>query len=346
LFTSGSENVPKAVPLSHRNMLTNVADAWERFTAGADDSILAILPPFHSFGLTATMMLSACLGIRAAYYPNPTEGGPLGQMIDAYKSTMLIGTPTFLHGIVRASSSEQLASLRLVVSGAEKCTPRVYEAVGRRCPQTKVLEGYGVTECSPVISVNDQRDPRPGTIGTILPSLQYALVDPDTCRRVERGAKGMLLVRGASVFDGYLHYDGPSPFVQLDGHWWYRTGDLVVEDEDGVLAFSGRLKRFVKLGGEMISLPAIEAVLAERFGRDTDDGPPLAVVATDDEERPEIVLFTVRDIERDDANAAIREAGLSALHNIRRTLPIEELPLLGTGKTDYRTLEGTLAREG
>jgi len=346
LFTSGSESVPKAVPLSHRNMLTNIHDAWERFTAEREDAIVAILPPFHSFGLTGTMMLSVCLGVRAVYYPKATEGGPLGQIIDAYKATILIGTPTFLHGIVRASRAEQLASLRLVVSGAEKCTPRVYNALMRRCPQTKVLEGYGVTECAPVISANDQRDPKAGTIGRVMPSLEHVLVHPETGERVEPGAKGILLVRGPSVFDGYLDYDGPSPFVEFEGRTWYRTGDLVVEDADGMLTFSGRLKRFVKLGGEMISLPAVEAVLAERFGRETDDGPHLAVTATADEEHPEIVLFTVRDIDRDEANEAIREAGLSALHNIRRAIRVDELPLLGTGKTDYRALEGRLGEGG
>jgi len=176
----------------------------------------------------------------------------------------------------------------------------------------------------------------------VLSSLEYALVDPDAAdaemRRVPPGREGMLLVRGPSVFAGYLNADAPCPFVSFEGENWYRTGDLVVADADGVLTFAGRRKRFVKIGGEMISLPAIEAVLAERLARDDDDGPILAVAATPEEEHPEIVLFTTRPITREQANEFLRAAGLSGLHNLRRVVRLEELPLLGTGKCDYRTL--------
>ena len=338
LFTSGSESLPKAVPLSHRNILTNVTDACDMFTMKRSHSILGILPPFHSFGLTASIMFPLAIGLRTVYYPNPTDGVALGKMIDAYGATILIGTPTFLYAVVRASTEEQLRTLRLVVSGAEKCTPRVYEAVQRKSPQTVIMEGYGVTECSPVISANHEHDARPGTIGKPAASLEHVLVDPETNERVATGEKGMLLVRGPSVFDDYVNYDGPSPFVDFEGETWYRTGDLVVEDEDGVLTFAGRLKRFIKLGGEMISLPAVEAALMPHYVTDDDEGPVLAVTATPDEEKPEIVLFTTKDIDREDANRHIREAGLSGLHNLRRVIRIDELPLLGTGKTDYRAL--------
>jgi long-chain-fatty-acid--[acyl-carrier-protein] ligase len=152
----------------------------------------------------------------------------------------------------------------------------------------------------------------------------------------------MLLVRGPAVFGGYLNPEAPQPFVPYDGKEWYRTGDIVVEDAAGVLTFAGRLKRFVKIGGEMISLPAIEAVLTEQLAREDDDGPFLAVVATADDEYPEIVLFTTRPVSRESANTLIRSAGLSGLHNVRRVIEIEELPLLGTGKCDYRTLQKKL----
>ncbi|MHC4716719.1 MAG: AMP-binding protein, partial [Planctomycetota bacterium] len=337
LFTSGSESVPKAVPLTHRNLLTNVSDVWDCFHVGAADSMLGILPPFHAFGLTVTVLLPLCLGVRVVYYPNPTDGVALGRMIEAYKVTLLGGTPTFLHGIVRASTPEQLATLRLVVSGAERCPQRVYDALAKRCPQTVVMEGYGVTECSPIISVNRESDPRPGTIGRIIGSFEHALVDPESGERVRRGAEGMLLVRGPSVFGGYLNYDGPSPFVEFEGRRWYRTGDLVSRTYDGVLTFAGRLKRFVKLGGEMISLPAIEAVLEEHYRTDADDGPVMAVVAAaGGDDHSEIVLFTVKAATRAEVNARIRQAGLSGLHNVRRVIRVDALPLLGTGKTDYR----------
>ncbi len=345
LFTSGSESLPKTVPLTHRNILTNVSDAWDCFDARADERILCILPPFHSFGLTASMILPLCTGIRVVFYPNPTDAGPLGQIIEAYQVSMLFGTPTFLHGIVRASRAEQLRSLQLVVSGAEKCTERVYRAVAKRCPQTTIAEGYGVTECSPVVTCNHESDPRPGTIGRLMGALTSAVVDPDSGRRVERGSRGMLLVRGPSVFDGYADHDGPSPFVQWEGRSWYRTGDLVVQDGDGVFTFAGRMKRFVKLGGEMISLPAIEAVLDSAYDPTHADGPVLAVAADGDEQRPELVLFASIDVDRKDANATLRTAGLSPLHNIRRVIRIDELPVLGTGKTDYRSLNRRLAEE-
>jgi long-chain-fatty-acid--[acyl-carrier-protein] ligase len=346
LFTSGSETTPKAVPLTHQNILTNISDSYEFFTITGKDSMLGILPPFHSFGLTTSMLLPLCLGLRVVYYPNPTHGGALGRMIDAYKLSILVGTPTFLHGIARASTKQQLASLRLVVSGAEKCPARVFEAVSVSCPQTVVLEGYGVTECSPIISANHEDNTHPGTVGKVMSSLEYVIVDPETNQRVPMGQKGMLLVRGPSVFSGYLNYEGPSPFIKFEGKDWYRTGDLVTEDEQGILTFSGRLKRFIKLGGEMISLPAIESVLEPQYTSDDDEGPVLAVVATPVEEHPEIILFTVKDIKRESANRIIRDAGLSGLHNIRRILRVDSLPLLGTGKTDYKKLTAIAAESG
>ncbi len=344
LFTSGSETVPKAVPLTHRNMLTNVSDAYDCFTLENNDSILGLAPPFHSFGLTVSVLLPLSLAIPAVYYPNPTDSGTLGQIIRAYKVTILVGTPTFLRGIVRASSNQQLASLRLVVSGAEKCPPQTYEMLARHCPQTIVLEGYGVTECSPVISVNHQDDPHPGTIGRVMSSLEHVLIDPDTHQPVQIGQKGILLVRGPSVFDGYLNYDGPSPFVRFENKRWYRTGDLVTENSQGILSFSGRLRRFIKLGGEMISLPAIESALEQYYRGDDDDQPTLAVMATADQHRCEIVLFTTKDMDRAETNRKIAAAGLSALHNIRRVIQVDQLPLMGTGKADYRALAEILEK--
>ena len=343
LFTSGSESLPKAVPLTHENILTNLRDAAKAIHIRHDDVLLGMLPPFHSFGLTIGMMLPLALGVRVVHHPNPTDSRTLGAIIDVYKATILAGTPTFLAGIVRRTTAEQLATVRLIVTGAEKCPQRLYDVLAERCPQATVLEGYGVTECSPVVSINREDDSRAGTIGTLLPSVQGVVVDVDTGDAAPDGATGVLLVRGPSIFEGYLEYDGPPPFVEFDGRQWYRTGDLVTRAADGIITFAGRLKRFVKLGGEMVSLPAVESVLMEHYARDTDEGPVLAVEAGGDEARPELVLFAARDIPRDEANRRIREAGLSALHNIRRVIPIEELPLLGTGKTNYRALKALLA---
>ncbi len=338
LFTSGTESVPKAVPLTHRNLLTNVSDVYTCFTADDRDAMLGILPPFHSFGLMTSVILPLCTGFRTAYYPDPTDSASLGEMTNAYGTTLLAATPTFLSGILRATPPAKLSSLRLVVSGAEKCPESVYEAMATSCPGSVIMEGYGATECSPVISVNHEDDPRHGTIGRILPSLDHLIVDENTHEPCPPGGLGMLLVSGPSVFHGYLHYDGASPFVELDGRQWYRTGDLVTEDADGIITFRGRLKRFIKVGGEMISLPAIEAVLLEAFARADDEGPPLAVTDVGEEGRQEVVLFVTRPIKRREANGALRAGGLSGLHNVRRVVRVETLPLLGTGKVDYRSL--------
>jgi acyl-CoA synthetase (AMP-forming)/AMP-acid ligase II/1-acyl-sn-glycerol-3-phosphate acyltransferase/acyl carrier protein len=342
LFTSGSESVPKAVPLTHKNLLTNVSDLYDCFSTHPSDGILGILPPFHSFGLTGSMLFPLTLGMRVVYYPNPTHGGTLAGMIEAYKLTLLLGTPTFLGGILRTARKEQLSSLRIVVSGAEKCPQRIYNQISEMCEHTHILEAYGVTECAPCISINHEEDPHLGSIGRVMDSLTHVIVDAETGERLGVNQKGILLVRGDSVFSGYRKHAGPSPFVEFEGQLWYRTGDLIKEDEQGILTFCGRLKRFIKLGGEMISLPAIESVLQQHFDGLCDEGPMLAVVATPVEENPDIILFSKCDIDRESANSALRKAGLSGLHNIRQAIRIDELPLLGTGKIDYKALTGSI----
>lgn len=265
----------------------------------------------------------------------------LARIIEAYHATLLVGTPTFLGGILRTAEDRHLESLRIVVSGAEKCPDQIYATLARRWPKITVLEGYGITECSPVVSVNREEDPRTGTIGKPLLSVEWAIVDLETGRRVEPGRAGMLLVRGPSIFSGYLNPDVESPFERFEGQAWYRTGDLVRQDR-GVLVFAGRLKRFVKLGGEMVSLPAIEEALVRRFQGEDEIEPLLAVEAATEDLNPDLILFSVAGIGRDDANAAIRAAGLSSLHNIRVVRQIEQIPTLGTGKTDYRALKALL----
>jgi long-chain-fatty-acid--[acyl-carrier-protein] ligase len=164
------------------------------------------------------------------------------------------------------------------------------------------------------------------------------VADLDLSRRLAAGETGMLLVRGPSVFGGYLNYSGDSPFVTFEGQSWYRTGDLVAMDAGGRITFKGRLKRFIKLGGEMVSLPAIESVLLKHFG-EADDGPLIAVEAIGHPEHPDVVLFTRRPADRSAVNALIKDAGLSALHYVRQVTTVESIPVLGTGKTDYRTLK-------
>jgi long-chain-fatty-acid--[acyl-carrier-protein] ligase len=343
LFTSGSENLPKAVPLTHANLLTNLRDVLTKIVIKDDDALLAMLPPFHSFGLTIDVVLPLVTGLRVVFHSNPLESAKLAAIIEQYRASVLVGTPTFLSGIVGAARPGQLGALRLAVTGAEPCPPRVYDALAERCPGVVVIEGYGITECSPVVSANIPGRERRGTIGEVLPSVEAIIVDPDTLDAVPDGSRGLLLVRGPSVFGGYLGDAASSPFIEAQGKSWYRTGDLVKRDQ-GVLTFLGRLKRFVKVGGEMISLPAIEAVLQQAYPQDAEAGPNLAVECAPGD-HPELVLFATFDADREVVNRQLRQAGLSPLHNVRRIHRVEAIPLLGTGKTDYRSLKSQLAED-
>jgi long-chain-fatty-acid--[acyl-carrier-protein] ligase len=346
LFTSGSETVPKAVPLTHANLLANIRGVLGVVHIGAGDAMLCILPPFHALGLAGNIVAPLVAGIRAAYHPDPNDAATIARLAQAYAATILVATPSFLGRTVRAADAGQLDTLRVVITGAEACPQRLYDALAECCRGAAVVEGYGLTECSPIVAVNDPGHPRPLTIGRALPSFECAIVDPDTNRPVPPGSQGMLLVRGPSVFGGYLAHDGPSPFVEFRGHAWYRTGDLVSRDDDGVMTFRGRLKRFVKIGGEMVSLPAVEVVLEPHYASEEDEAPALAVVASGGGgRRAELVLVTTRPVDRQTVNRQIREAGLSPLHNVRRVVTVESLPLLGTGKVDYRRLEKTLRED-
>ena len=345
LFTSGTESVPKAVPLTHLNLLTNIRDVLVSFAAFHDDRFLGLLPPFHSFGLTATVLLPLLSGIKVVHHPNPNEVAALGKIIEGYRVTILPSTPTFLSNIIRASAGRNLTTLRICVTGAEKCPRGIYDSLRSACPGAIILEGYGITECSPIVAVMREDDVQPGTIGKPLPSVIALVMDLDTHRPSGPGQTGMLLLRGPSIFAGYLHYSGPSPFETFDGETWYHTGDLVKMDEHQRLTFIGRLKRFVKIGGEMVSLPAIEEVLMGSYARPDDKGPCLAVLPTPDERHPELVLFTIRKLDRAQVNKTLQEAGLSGLHNIRIVREISQIPVLGTGKADYRSLAQLLSSE-
>ena len=259
---------------------------------------------------------------------------------------MLFGTPTFLGGIVRVASDRQLSTLRLAVIGAEKCPDSLFATLGERWPPLIVLEGYGITECSPVVAVNPMDEPVPGTIGKLMPSVEGAIVDLELTRRVAPGETGMLLVRGPSIFGGYLNYAGDSPFVTFEDRSWYRTGDLVAAAADGRLTFKGRLKRFIKLGGEMVSLPAIEAVLQRALRRRrrwpaSSRSRPSATLSI-----PTSCCLRRRPAERQAVNALIKEAGLSPLHYVRQVIDVETIPVLGTGKTDYRALKASFSAPG
>jgi acyl-CoA synthetase (AMP-forming)/AMP-acid ligase II/1-acyl-sn-glycerol-3-phosphate acyltransferase/acyl carrier protein len=338
LFTSGSESTPKAVPLTHDNMLTDVRIILKWDTIRERDITIGLLPPFHSFGLTCSVLLPLAAGLRTVFHSNPNESAVLARITQAYGVTFAFATPTFFAGLVRVAEDRQLATMRLAVLGGEKVPDALHQAVAKRWPNLIIVEGYGITECSPTVSCSKVSNPVAGSIGEMLETIERAIVDVAMTHRVPQGETGLLLLRGPTIFPGYLHHTGESPFVTFEGKEWYRTGDLIHERADGILFFDGRLKRFVKLGGEMISLPAIESVLQQKFGNPEGE-PVLAVEALGHIDAPDIVLFTTLSIDRADANAAIREAGFSALHHIRQVIPVESIPVMGTGKTNYRALK-------
>ena len=352
LFTSGSSAAPKGVPLSHDNILANCRDVAAILALDSHDAMLAMLPPFHTLGLTGNIVLPLCFGVPMVFHANPTEGARLDAVCRQWRPTLLVAAPTFLDGMLRQARPGDLASLRVAFVGAEACPQRLYDDFARLSGGGLLCEGYGVTECSPVISLNLPTDARTGTIGQPLPSVRTAIVSVQEPRqRLAAGETGLLLVRGPNVFGGYLGQGsdgGPaSPFLHLDGEDWYCTGDLVRADSDGHMTFAGRRERFVKLGGEMISLPQMEAVLGRHFMAPAgQEGPVLAVDALEEEGQTVLVLFTTLPLEREQANAVLREEGLSALYMLRRVRWLAALPLLGSGKVDYRSLRALAMQEG
>ena len=341
LFTSGSEAKPKAVPLSHTNLLQNVYDALTNAKVIREEKLLGMLPPFHSLGLITGVLLPITVSIPVVYHANPTESVILADIIERYKPTLLLGTPTFIYGILRVADKKQLQSIRLIVVGAEKCPDYVYAKMQELCPKGIIVEGYGITECSPVVCLNDPDAPVLGSLGKVFDSLEYTIVHPETYTSIPKEEAGLLLVRGPSIFQGYLNHSGASPFIKYQDKEWYNTGDLVRYDTRGVLFFCGRLKRFVKIAGEMISLVAIEDILTSHYPAD-DNGPVVAVEAASADSNPELVLFSRIELEREKINTLIREGGLSGLHNIKRVERIDLIPVLGTGKTDYKSLRAQL----
>ena len=341
LFTSGSEKAPKAVPLTHRNLMTMVQVGSSAMTFKRGDIMLGFLPPFHSFGLAGNMVLPLVGGMRVVHHADPTDAKGLVRKIAAYKPTLLLSTPTFVSYILNAAKPADLASLRIVVTGAEKCPEAVFAKAKEMAPRAVISEGYGITECSPVVSVGRPGNLRPGTIGQPLDGVELLVVDPETMKPLPSGQRGLLLVRGDTIFPGYLHYDGASPFHEYDDKRWYITGDLVRVDEDGFIHFAGRMKRFLKAGGEMISLPALEEPLASKYPPG-EKGPQVAVEGIETPSGRKIVLFTTTDISLRDANAVLAQAGFRGIMRLDEVRQMETLPVLGTGKTDYKVLRAQI----
>ena len=343
LFTSGTESMPKGVPLSHKNIMTNQRDAFDAIELYSDDVFLGMLPPFHSFGFTITGLLPLLGGLKVAYSPDPTDFKRIAKDFEKWGITIGCGAPTFLKGIFKNARPEQVKTLRYCASGAEKAPPELYQLVANLGKEGILQEGYGITECSPVLTANRISEPPIG-VGRPMNSVELCIVHQDTYEVLPKGERGLILARGDSIFSGYLNPGLASPFIEVDGKQWYNTGDLGYLDEKNHLTLSGRLKRFIKVGGEMISLASIEDVLLQealsKHWTAAEDGPVLAVSAKEDEgQKPKIFLFTKFPAEVDEVNKTLKAAGFSNIVKISAVFHLMEIPIMGTGKINYRELE-------
>jgi acyl-[acyl-carrier-protein]-phospholipid O-acyltransferase/long-chain-fatty-acid--[acyl-carrier-protein] ligase len=328
LFTSGSEGVPKGVVLSNRNILANTAQAQARIDFGRTDKLFNVLPLFHSFGLTAGLMLPLVSGVPIYLYPSPLHYRTVAELIYGVNATIMFGTDTFLAGYARVAHAYDFRSLRYILAGAEpvkEATRRTYmEKFGLR-----ILEGYGVTETAPVLALNTPMFNKFGTVGRILPGMEARL---DKVEGVDEG--GRLVVRGPNVMLGYLKADNPG-VLEPPPEGWHDTGDIVAIDSMGFVTIKGRAKRFAKVGGEMISLAAVEMLAADLWPQAMS-----AVVAVPDPRKGErlIMITQQKDATRSQFMAYAREHGASELMIPSEITIVDKLPLLGTGKIDMLSL--------
>ncbi|MFV0340238.1 MAG: AMP-binding protein [Parachlamydiaceae bacterium] len=343
LFTSGSEAMPKGVPLTHANILENQRAALQDIKLYSDDIFYGILPPFHTFGFSISCILPVLAGIKVAFYPDPTDGKALALGFEKWRITIMCGAPTFIKGLLKSALPSQLKTMRLCVTGAEKAPDDLFEMLRSLNKEDSVLEGYGITECAPVLTMNREDRKKKG-VGQALHNVELLVVNPETLEPVATGTQGLILARGPNIFTGYLNPGIEPPFVDAEGKSWYKTGDLGELDADGYLTISGRMKRFIKMGGEMVSLSAIEEALMQvssKYGwPKAVEGPVLAIVAKEvDGEKPKIYLFTKFPVTVEEVNKAVRESGFSNLIRISAVQQIDDIPIMGTGKVNYRILE-------
>ena len=349
LFTSGSSGEPKGVALSHRNLLANVAQFSSMLSLEPRSTILASLPFFHSFGCTVTLWYPLIEGLRSVTYPSPLETNKNIELIEKYAVTLLCSTPTFLRGYIRKARPEQLKSLQLLVTGAEKL-PNELAVAFENALGIPVLQGYGLTETSPAVSTN-LPDPKPsrandsiqpsnrsGSVGKLLPGQAIRITDPDTDAVKSLHETGMLWLKGPNIFSGYLNDPARTAEVLQDG--WFRTGDLARMDEDGFLFIEGRLSRFSKIGGEMVPHETVEMAVAEVMQLDPAGERKLAIGAIPDEAKGEaLVLLTTVPLDSTELRKKLGDAGIPNLWIPKIILIVERIPVLSTGKLDLAGLK-------
>ncbi len=333
LFTSGSEKEPKSVQLSHKNIGHNLDNIPKIVDLGPDDIFLASLPLFHVFGLTANFWLPISLGTSIVTYPNPLEFKVISGLVKEYGVTIMTGTPSFFHGYLKKSQPGDFSSLKAALSGADTLAPQIYDGFMEK-HNIKILDAYGTTETSPAISINTPTVSKKGTVGKPIPGVEVKIMDVETDEQLPPGKVGKILVKGDMVMKGYL---GDLEETSMRIHaGWYDTGDMGMLDEEGFLWHKGRLKRFVKVGGEMVSLVRVEEVLNSLI--------------------PDDVLCCVVDVPNPtkgaDVVAAITSNSLNnrkIVKQMSKELPqialpknfyvIEDIPVMGSGKVNFREVE-------
>jgi acyl-[acyl-carrier-protein]-phospholipid O-acyltransferase/long-chain-fatty-acid--[acyl-carrier-protein] ligase len=330
LFTSGSEGLPKGVVLTHRNVLSNCRQLAARIDFNASDVVLNALPVFHSFGLTGGMLFPLLHGVRTLLYPNPLHYRIIPALSYDANATILFGTDTFLSGYARMAHGYDFYSLRYIFAGAERVREETRKTYAEKFG-VRILEGYGATEAGPVIAVNTPMHFRAGTVGVPLPCIETRI---DEVPGITEG--GRLAIRGPNIMAGYFKADAPG-VLQPPPDGWHDTGDIVSIDKDGFITIVGRAKRFAKVGGEMISLPAVEACAAGVWP----DAEHAVVTRPDARKGEQLVLFTTqKDAEHGALLAWARSKGVNELGVPRDIRFIEAMPILGTGKLDYVKLGG------
>lgn len=326
LFTSGSFGAPKGVVLSQWNLVANCRQASQYIDLKPEWVMFNPLPTFHCFGLTGGVMLPLLNGMKAFQYPSPLHAKQIVELLPEVKASILFATDTFLNQYARVASPDDFDTLEFVVAGAERVRPETHHLFNTRFHGLKLLEGYGATEAAPVVAINHPDRNRPGTVGQMIPGMEWRL---DPVEGIPDG--GRLFLRGPNVMQGYLSPDDPEIVEPLAGGW-HDTGDIVDIDKDGYVSILGRIKRFAKIGGEMVSLTAVEGLASAVWPEARH-----AVVSIPDARKGEkLVLVT----DRRDADVArlaewARSHGAPELAVPKKIMRVAEVPVLGTGKTDY-----------